>query len=531
MVDFTDSTVQIYNPVSKQLKPLKNIGEESLFDLIDSFSDNSNCGIQNLIYCNKIDTAIGLAVQYADSLEDKNDLTLDKLSSDIKSEINEDYYLADLVKKGVAYHVSFLPKNVRLRIEKAYRAGKIKNLFSTSTLMEGVNLPADNLIITSNKKGNAILSTVDFRNLVGRTGRLKHSMIGNVFLAILPESFSGRANKRDYKKLLKATIEHQRLNTDLLTKKVVLLIKKSLFEGDLTLKLLFNLSNWTNWKYKTVRKFVLQYLNDIQNNRQSIVRKKFQQFIDPQEEHEILTCLHSRYSEKFDNDVNISTDQTSKLKLMIKKGLKYPTFNESGQLNYQEVLSFLDQLDSIFNWQQYEKSKIGNANKRRWYAVILIQWISGLGLRNIINKAIEYKRENPHNAIYRNQEYYDFDDSKSQKNIIINDTLYAIQNVLLFDFASYFLKVSKEMKNYFNVPSLDNDWYEFIEYGTHDGFRIWLQKCGYSRESANYIEKHPEFFDVDGTSYRLSSDLANVNDINLRDETRDIMFNHPEIFV
>lgn len=69
-------------------------------------------------------------------------------------------------------------------------------------------------------------------------------------------------------------------------------------------------------------------------------------------------------------------------------------------------------MDSIFNWQQYEKSQIGNANKRRWYAVILIQWISGLGLKNIINKAIEYKRENPHNAIYRNQEYYDFDDSK-----------------------------------------------------------------------------------------------------------------------
>lgn len=296
------------------------------------------------------------------------------------------------------------------------------------------------------------------------------------------------------------------------------------------MQVLFNLSNWTNWKYKTVRKFVLQYLNDIQNGRQSIVRRRFQQFITCQEEQEILTQLYAKYNDSFDNDVNISTDQTSNLKLMIKQGLRYPQFDDNGQLNYQEVLNFLDQMDSIFNWKQYEKNQIGNSNKRRWYAVILIQWISGLGLRNIINKAIEYKRENPYKAMYHNQEYYDFDNSKSQKNIVINDTLYAIQNVLLFDFANYFLRVSKEMKRYLNVTALDNDWYEFIEYGTHDRFRIWLQKCGYSRESAYYIEKHPEYCKRNGASYHLEIALLEVKDTNIRDETRDIMYNHPEIF-
>ena len=78
---------------------------------------------------------------------------------------------------------------------------------------------------------------------------------------------------------------------------------------------------------------------------------------------------------------------------------------------------------------------------------------------------------------------------------------------------------------------MDNDWYEFIEYGTHDKFRIWLQKCGYSRESAYYIERHPEFFYNDNMSYYLSSMLIDVDDANLRDETRDIMYNHPEIFI
>lgn len=530
VVNFDDGTVKVYDSLNGQLRVLNNIKNLRLFDLINSFSAYSNDKTQNLIYCNKIDTAIGLAVQYAEKLESKNDEELNRLASEIESEINEDYYLVDLVKKGVAYHVSFLPKSVRLRIEKAYRSGKLKNLFSTSTLMEGVNLPADNLIVTSNKKGVAKLSSVDFKNLVGRTGRLSHSMIGNVFLAIMPESFSGRSSERDYIELLRSTPSKQRLNTDLLTKKVVLLVKRSLLEGDLTLKMLLKLSNCTNWKYKTIRKFMLQYLNDIQNNRQSVIRRSFRQFITIQEEQEILVRLYKKYSDNFDDDVNISIDQISSLKLMVQKGLRYPKFDNDGQLDYQEVLCFLDQLDLIFNWQHYEKNGIGNANKRRWYAVILIQWISGLGLKNIIDKAIEYKSNNPHNAIYHNQEYYDFDNSKSQKNIVINDTLCTIQNILLFDFANYFLRVSKELKRYLNVTELDNDWYEFIEYGTHDRFRIWLQKCGYSRESAYYIERHPEYFDNNDSSYHLKNTLINVGDINLRDETKNIIYNHPEIF-
>lgn len=228
VINFAENTVKIYDSISRQLKVLDKVDAISLFDLISSFSAHSNDKTQSLIYCNKIDTAIGLAVQYADKLKDKNDAALNQLASDIKGEINEDYYLADLVKKGVAYHVSFLPKSIRIRIEKAYRSGKIKNLFSTSTLMEGVNLPADNLIVTSNRKGTANLSSVDFKNLIGRTGRLSHSMIGNVFLAIMPESFSGRSSELDYLKLLESDANKQRLNTDILTKKVVLLVKKSL---------------------------------------------------------------------------------------------------------------------------------------------------------------------------------------------------------------------------------------------------------------------------------------------------------------
>ena len=43
-------------------------------------------------------------------------------------------------------------------------------MFCTSTLLEGVNLPAKNIFIFSNAIGNSKFSDVDFWNLAGRAG-------------------------------------------------------------------------------------------------------------------------------------------------------------------------------------------------------------------------------------------------------------------------------------------------------------------------------------------------------------------------
>ena len=55
-------------------------------------------------------------------------------------------------------------------------------MFCTSTLIEGVNFPAENLFITSNKAGLSKLSKIDFKNLISRVGRLQYNIFRNVFL-------------------------------------------------------------------------------------------------------------------------------------------------------------------------------------------------------------------------------------------------------------------------------------------------------------------------------------------------------------
>ena len=95
-----------------------------------------------------------------------------ELSKDIKNEVHGDYYLADLVSKGVAYHIGYLPTSIRQRIEDLFKAGKITALFCTSTLVEGVNLPADNLFITDYRNGQKDMRPIDYSRLDGRVGSL-----------------------------------------------------------------------------------------------------------------------------------------------------------------------------------------------------------------------------------------------------------------------------------------------------------------------------------------------------------------------
>ena len=89
-----------------------------------------------------------------------NNSKLITLSNDIRQEIHQKCFLADLVLKGVAYHVGYLPASIRLRIERSFENGDIKTIFCTSTLVEGVNLPADNLFITNYKNGNSNMNEV-----------------------------------------------------------------------------------------------------------------------------------------------------------------------------------------------------------------------------------------------------------------------------------------------------------------------------------------------------------------------------------
>lgn len=156
-----------------------NIGE-GLAKIINALTNRTN---SNLIYSSRGDYAEKWALKLAETItiEETLDEELLDLIKFVKAEIHPKYYLIPCLEKKIAFHHSSLSEFVRKEIESLFESGAITTLFCTSTLLEGVNLPADNLFVIKPEKNKDELTDFEFGNLIGRAGRLKNSLFGTIY--------------------------------------------------------------------------------------------------------------------------------------------------------------------------------------------------------------------------------------------------------------------------------------------------------------------------------------------------------------
>lgn len=100
------------------------------------------------------------------------------LISYVKETVHPIYYLSNTLLSGVAYHHGKVPNHVRWCIEHAFKAKIVKAMVCTSTLLQGVNMPAKYIIVRNPDLGTAKLTGYEFSNLKGRAGRLLKDFIG-----------------------------------------------------------------------------------------------------------------------------------------------------------------------------------------------------------------------------------------------------------------------------------------------------------------------------------------------------------------
>lgn len=376
------------------------------------------------------------------------------------------------------------------------------------------------------------MTPVDFRNLIGRAGRIRFNLYGNVFLV----SSGDRVKEKDYIDLLKADIPEQKLSLESdLKPKLKKHIVNSLIEGKVDIER-YN-DNQSEEEYVMMRKFALILLRDIMNNRSSLVRREFMPYMKDGAEAKIRTAFNDPIVLP-DDDINVSVDQAKTLTAAIAYGLSYPTMVD-GTFDYDQVVVFLEKLCKIFNWNKYESSTLGKTNELgqhpllRWYAVVLIQWMEGNGLSSIMQRAIRYRQQNPENFWIDNHTKMHYNDSIEHRNIVIADTLEVIENIILFSISNYFLRFSNEYKKIHGVSEFDNNWYEYVEYGTTNPITIQLQRNGFSREVATYIRQHQNEYVVtlESGEIKLRSILLKCRNAGVRKEAEDIQYNAPGLFI
>lgn len=538
LLDLNAHSVSIYNEHAQELRTLCSIqnNDATLLDFI-YLLDHQNAILDDehkqrtIVYCSSKADAISLACKFAELRQSCYDDELAALAKDIRNEVHEVYFLADILEKGVAYHIGYLPSTIRMRIEEVFSHGKINTLFCTSTLVEGVNLPADNLFITNFRNGRSKMTAVDFRNLVGRVGRIKYNLYGNVFLVCEGE----RIKQEDYVKLLKEKVQPQKLSLESdLKPKYKNHIIKELLAGNVEFG---KLKNQTEEESIMMRKFGLILLYDIVNGRNSLVTREFAPFMTDGDIEKIQAAFPDKITVP-DDDINVSIDQSKRLAAAIYNGLTYPRKTVDG-FDYDDTVAFLEKLCSIFKWNNYEASSLGRTNEigqhplLKWYAVILIQWMEGTGLSSIMKKAIEYRADHPDNFWLNNHEKSYYNGSLEHRNIVIADTLEVIENIILFSISNYFLRFSNEYKRIHDVQEFDNNWYEYVEYGTTNPITIQLQRNGFSREASTHIRSHKNDYVVEDENcqIKLRRSLLECSNSGIKKEAEEIQYNVPGIFI
>ena len=80
--------------------------------------------------------------------------------------------ILELIKRGIVIHHGSMPLRARYMIERFVNAGYACICFATSTLIQGINMPFD-VVLVSNPKfmGSKSKKLLDFKNLIGRAGR------------------------------------------------------------------------------------------------------------------------------------------------------------------------------------------------------------------------------------------------------------------------------------------------------------------------------------------------------------------------
>jgi hypothetical protein len=200
----------ISNPLSLPIEDDSNIPKpgtqytvpvhELIFELIENLGKDSI----NIIFS----PTSGQSETTAKYLADKSGITdvpnerLESLIDYIKRTVHPQYTLTDVLGAGMTFHHGKMPHHVRRTVEHAINEKLLNNVICTTTLMQGVNLPAQNVIIrnpnlfTRKKDGqDSELTDYELANLRGRAGRLLKDFLGRTI--ILEEEKFDRADEKN----------------------------------------------------------------------------------------------------------------------------------------------------------------------------------------------------------------------------------------------------------------------------------------------------------------------------------------------
>ncbi len=388
---------------------------------------------------------------------------LNELSDFISDTVHPKFALTETIRKGIVYHHGKLPYHVRLLVEDGIRKKEIKTIICTTTLLQGVNLPVQNIIIrnpnlfTKKTTDSIKLSNYEIANLRGRAGRLLKDFIGRTYIL---DELSFQEDSTMQIELFKDTAKELEVGYGK---------KYNAHKADIKNDLVNNLgSTRENEDYSFLTTYLRQtvlrhgissqfYLSrvgiNLNDSEMNTIFEGLSKLEIPSE-----ICSKNRYWDPI--DLNTLYQRRDNYQL--------PTSVTETKLSYKlkALLILLKEDFPIYTNKYFPVVEIPNKDMLLQKCILAENWM----------------KEKPISEIFSN----DFYDSSKQ----IDDTISFIQNKI-----SYGLPLL--LKPLYDIKSPDGMFPRFIELGAYKPITRKLIELSIPRETAIYLSDNYEFTNID----------------------------------
>lgn len=167
-----------YKTVVSEFHQIKNNGHDKAAKLLELCGDIKG---QTLIYCQSPSSANKVVELLYDNLNLEQVGNNEDFVRWIKQNYHLDWNYPKYLEYGIGVHHGKIPRALAQKSVEMFNQRHLRFLICTSTLIEGVNTKARNVIIYDNVVNRKKMDFFSFNNICGRSGRMNSYMIGNVY--------------------------------------------------------------------------------------------------------------------------------------------------------------------------------------------------------------------------------------------------------------------------------------------------------------------------------------------------------------
>lgn len=491
--------LKLNNKVIEEKVKIKRGG--NLYKSIVNVYSKFNNGEKSIIYCSDTEMIKNVCKELCSrsDIKEKHIDRLDEFADFVAKYINKNYMLVKCIKRGIAFHYGALPSFIRMGVEELAKDGLIDIMVCTSTLLQGINIPAQNIYICNPRAGRKNkFDSLDFWNLIGRAGRIKYDLCGNIIL--LDTNSWDNIDKYDNDDI------ELKYATELNNEQIVSLEnsmtnvdyrfnpyddKEKEFSDTIESALVFD--NILGEKVNIESTDIENHIKNITNNYREISS--------------LLIKLIGIKAMNIQKVWNIFRENDEE----IEKWININPYQEGFIDRYSKIIQLIN--DNILEGRLYRKSNPGEKENKSFERILYCSnsWIRGNSIRSIIfHDFSRFENEDEVTNVVQKQIYY-LNDVIRYKLV---KGMYAYQEIL----KEYLIRTKRE-KLIEKLPNIAM----FLEIGACDDIAIELISLGLIRELAIEITKKYKLNKNNLIKSLKNLDLYNIN-LNKYSEKRILNF-------